>query len=98
MSQIASKWTAKDSYSAEVRTELHVDGRILRPSHTASDYLIFREPQSIPPCIARLVISIDGAPQESTLRILPQPLPSDRILVEIVKRATYPATTSAPGV
>jgi hypothetical protein len=85
MSQVASKWTAKDGYSAEVRIELHVDGRILRPSHTASDYLIFREAQTIPPGLARLVISIDGVPMESTLRILPQPLPSDRLLVEIVK-------------
>jgi hypothetical protein len=84
MSLAVSKSIARGGHSAAVRMELHVDGRILRPSHAAADYLIFREPQSIPPGLGRLVITIDGIAQESTLRILLQSVPNERINVEIV--------------
>jgi hypothetical protein len=87
MSLAISKSTTRGGHSAAVRIELHTDGRILRPSHTASDYLIFREPVSIPPGVARLVITIDGVPMESTLRIPAQPMPSDEVSVEIIEPA-----------
>ena len=86
MSQVASKWTPNDSYSADVRIELHAGGQVFHPTHTKADRLTFDEPLLIPPGDARLVITIDGIPQESTLRILPQTLPSDRILVEIIEK------------
>jgi hypothetical protein len=87
MSLAISKSTVRGGHSAAVRIELHTDGRTLRPSHTASDYLIFREPVSIPPGFARLVITIDGVPLESTLKIPAQKMPSDEVSVEIIKPA-----------
>jgi len=91
MSQVASKQlTANDGYSAEVRIELYAGGNVLYPSHTCESSLTFDHPTSIPPGTARLVITIDGLPQESTLRILPQAMPSDRILVEIIQKADAP--------
>jgi hypothetical protein len=87
MSLTAAEPVVKGGHSASVRIELHADGRILRPSHTASDYLIFREPQTIQSTAARLVITIDGVPQQAALRILPQQMPSERILVEILQAA-----------
>ena len=75
----------KGGHSAAVSIELYVDGRVLSPSHAACDYLLFRQPQTVRPGLARLVITIDGVAQESTLRILPQHARGERIPVEIVK-------------
>jgi hypothetical protein len=72
-------------YSAAVRIELHVGSRVLRPSHTASDFLLFRQPEFIEPSIARLVIWVDGAVQESSVEILPHISPNSRIPIGIVR-------------
>lgn len=95
MSEVAStKCAAHDGYSADVRIELHSGSRVLYPTHTAANSLTFSEPQAELAGIARLAISIDGVTQESTLRILTQPFPSDRILVEIIKKGDIKCSCS----
>jgi hypothetical protein len=73
------------SYSAEVRIELHVDGRVLYPTHTAPDYLRFREPHDIAPSHARLVLTVDGTPHETPVEILPYASPCARIPILIAE-------------
>jgi hypothetical protein len=75
---------ANSGHSAVVRIELHTAHGLFYPTHTAHECLIFREPQILEPSEARLVISIDGEPQESKVEILPHPSPNNRIPIRIV--------------
>ena len=84
MSMPAPRLTSNFGYSATVRIDLHADGRSFSPSQTASDYLLFRQPQRIPSCEARLTIWIDGVPQRSTLQILPHESPTTKVPVQII--------------
>jgi hypothetical protein len=70
-------------YSADVRIELHIGGHVHFPSHTGPDFLIFREPQSLPATTARLAISVDGVIRTSTVEILPYAAPATRVPVRI---------------
>ena len=71
-------------YSAAVRIELNIDGHLHFPSHTGPDFLIFRDPQSLPQAMASLVISVDGVARTSTLEVLCAP--STKVPVQIIGR------------
>jgi hypothetical protein len=72
-------------YSATVEIELHTAAGVHYPTQTAHDRLLFSKPIALEPSVARLVITIDGEPQESTIEILPYEVPSDRVPVRIVR-------------
>jgi hypothetical protein len=63
---------------------VYIDGRVLFPSHTAADYLVFRQAQAVRPGEARLVISIDGVERITNIEILPHDSPASRIPIRIV--------------
>jgi|GEM_PF-6979220 len=73
-------------HSAAVRIELHVDGVILHPTHTASDWIKIEKPQFIRPGEADLIIFIDGVPHQSRIRVLPQTSATTRIPVQILRK------------
>jgi hypothetical protein len=77
---------AAKGYSADVRIQLEVDGRLVFPSHTGPNFLIFLEPQTIIAKSACLNISVDGVDHESRLEILPHESPATRIPVRITER------------
>jgi hypothetical protein len=85
MSNTLAKSPLTDGYSAEVRMELHVGDRVLYPTHTASEWVTFPEPQLIAPAVGRLVISIDDVVREMNVRILPQKSPGKRVPIQIIK-------------
>ena len=70
--------------SAHVRIELSVGDRLLFPTHTAPDFLIFGDPQTLSPSNARLLISVDGQSSESTVEILPHLSPATRIPIRLI--------------
>ncbi len=70
-------------YSAAVRIELKLGDRVLIPTHSASDFLIFREPQTLSPAPARLIISVDGVARESAVEILAHISPAKRVPIRI---------------
>jgi hypothetical protein len=72
-------------YSASVRIEFLVDGKMFLPSQTGSDELIFREPPDLTDSIGhlgQLIVYIDGVPHHSTLKILQHEAASNQIPVE----------------
>ena len=73
-------------YSASVQIELNIDGRAFFPTHSASDFLIFREPQSLAPGTAHLVVCVDGAARKTAVEILPHASPATRIPIRITDR------------
>jgi hypothetical protein len=66
-------------YSAAVRIELNIDGRLFFPTHSASDFLIFRDPQALAPGSALLIVSVDGVVRTTDVEILPHASPAARI-------------------
>jgi len=84
MPSLIPKPSSVGGYSADVRIDLHVNGKIYSPTHTASDFLIFRKPQAIEPSMARLIVSVGGEPHESAIEILPYESPNTRIPVRIL--------------
>jgi len=74
----------RSGHSAVVRIELHTNGGVFYPTHTAHEWLSFREPQVLEPSEGRLIISIDGELQESKVEILPHQSPNKRIPIRVV--------------
>jgi hypothetical protein len=82
---ISEKRERFQGYSASVKIEFFVDGKLYLPSQTGSDVLIFREAPELTDSIGelgRLVVSVDGVPHYSTLKILPHEASSNQIPVE----------------
>jgi len=52
--------TKSDSYSADVRIHLHVNGNALPVAQLGPSFLILRTPMEHPPCDAEITMSIDG--------------------------------------
>jgi len=72
-------------YSANVRLEFFVNGKLFRPTHSGSKELIFLEAPNLTDSIGQLgqlIVSVDGVPHCSTLKILPHDASSVQIPVE----------------
>jgi hypothetical protein len=80
------KRSGTPAHSASVRIELNVAGHRFFPSHAAADFLIFREPQTVSPSLAQLIISVDGEPHESSIEVLPHSSPATGIPIRTIAR------------
>ncbi len=57
------------SYSADVRMELHVNGRVLSIGQLGPDFLILDHPVDLAPGDAEIAMSIDGRKQRWPVRL-----------------------------
>ena len=74
-------------YSADVRIELDIEGRVLSPTHSAPDYLIFREPQTLALSRGRLIVTVDGIAHRSNVEIMRHSSPATRIPIRLTSTA-----------
>lgn len=67
-------------YSSQVRLTLIADGRALPLSQIGPGYAILREPASIGPCNADLIVSVDGIERRICVRLVDGIVPFDRMV------------------
>jgi len=56
-------------YSADVRMQLYVCGRILRIGQLGPDFIVLDEAIDLPPCQAEISLSIDGRVDQWTIHL-----------------------------
>ena len=66
-------------YSAKVDLKLIVGDQTYDLGQVGPELVIFRDPVSLPPCDAVLIMTIDGHEQRSNIRLLDGASPDNRI-------------------
>ena len=79
----------QNGYSADVRMTLRLNGHTIPIAQMGPDFLILDEPVDHPPCVADVVLSVDGNEQRWKVR-LPEGIQRDR------KRIQWSKALSAP--